>query len=226
MHRPPSSWTPPRRPATGRDAAVPSPSVPIGLCAAWSRHAAELAVPLGAALERWEETPTTRQMVADGLLVRLLPGIHIPPDMLDGAVPRVLALGCALGERLQAHHVVAGPSAAWVILGGTPPSPAELLSPAHRGEIAGVHQRYSRLLPREVETLGGAPVTTPERTAMDLLRFAPDGVARPALHRLVDAGHLAPEAVARRLDGLRRHPGARAARRRLERMLAAPAGAA
>lgn len=191
----------------------------IGLCAAWSRHAAELAVPLGAALQRWEETPSTHALVADGYLTRILPGIFLPPDLLRSAVQRALALGCALGGQLQAHHVIAGPSAAWVVLGGPPPPYAELLSPAHRGDQAGVVLRHARLQPDEVETIGGAPVTIPVRTAIDLLRFAPSWVAEPTLQRLVAAGHAQVPQIRQRLHRMYRHPGVQAARDRLEQML-------
>ncbi|MGP9539976.1 hypothetical protein ACT3SP_18440 [Brachybacterium sp. AOP43-C2-M15] len=203
----------------GRRATGPPP-VPIGLCAAWSRHAAELAVPIGGALQRWEETPSTRVMVAEGQLVRLLPEIFLPPDLLCGAVERALALGCAMGAHLQSHHVIAGPSAAWVVLGGAPPSPAELLSPAHRGERAGLVLRHARLHPGDVETIGGAPVTVPVRTAMDLLRFAAAPVAGPALRGLVAAGHMEVDEVRERLRRMHRHPGVQAARDRLEALLA------
>lgn len=199
----------------------PDESAPpsVGLCAAWSRHAAELAVPLGAALQRWDETPATHGLIVDGKLQRILPGIFLPPDLLRTAVQRALALGCAMGGHLQAHHVIAGPSAAWVVLGGMPPPYAELLSPAHRGDLAGVVLRHSRLLPGDVETVGGAPVTVPVRTALDLLRFAPPWVAEPALHRLLDSGHAQAEEIRLRLRTMHRYPGVQAARDRLEKIL-------
>lgn len=194
-------------------------NVPIGLCAAWSSHAAELAVPLGAALERWEETPATDRLVAEGYLHRLLPGVFLPPDMLRSAVDRALALGCALGAHLQAQHVIAGPSAAWVVIGGTPPEQVELLSSAHRGDLAGVVLRHSRLLPQDIETVGGAPVTSPVRTALDLLRFAPSWIAEPALRHLVETGHARLAEIRHRLHAMHRYPGVLGARERLEQML-------
>lgn len=190
--------------------------VPIGLCAAWSRHAAELAVPMGTALQRWEETPPTRVLVAEGHLTRLLPGRYVPPDLLRTAVQRALALGCALGAQLQSHHVIAGPSAAWVLLGGVPPAPAELLSSAHRGDVAGVVMRTARLGAQEVETLGGSPVTVPVRTAIDLLRFSPAPVAASLVRGLVDSGHVEVEEIRQRLARMHRHPGVQTARDRLE----------
>lgn len=216
----------PRRIITASRAIRTPPPPRTGLCAAWSHHAAELAVPLGANLEHWEETPSAWAMVQERLLSRLLPGIFLPPDLLETAVHRTLALGCALGGRLQSYHVVAGPSAAWVALGGDPPAPAELLSPAHRGSILGVTVRTARLQPREVETIGGAPVTQPLRTAVDLLRFSPDHVAGPALNSLVDSGHVTEAAIRLRLADMERHPGARAARDRVGHLLGLTAQAA
>lgn len=176
-------------------------------------------MPIGTALQTWEESPSTRVLVAEGHLARLLPGRYLPPDLLRSAVGRALALGCALGSRLQSHHVIAGPSAAWVVLGGRPPATAELLSPAHRGELAGVVLRHARLQPEDVETVGGAPVTIPVRTAVDLLRFAPAAVAAPLLKRLVDSGHVEADEMRQRLFRMHRHPGVRAARNRLEAVL-------
>ena len=206
-------WDPPPAPV------ITSAARPIGLCAAWSHHAAELALALGGDLQRWEETPTTAAMVGRGELARLRPGIFLPPDLLDSAVRRALAVGCALGEHLQPHHVIAGPTAAWVHLGGIPPAPLELLSPSHRGVLAGVVQRHARLAPGEIDTLGGAPVTTPRRTAVDLLRFSPEETARPLLRGLERAGLVEAEEVRAHLHRLHRHPGVQAARERLARIL-------
>lgn len=209
-----------------RTIAAPPPPPRTGLCAAWSHHAAELAVPIGAGLQRWEENPSTAAMVREDLLARVLPGVFLPPDLLRTAIERALALGCALDEQLQSYHVIAGPSAAWVLLGGQPPAPAELLSSAHRGSIIGATVRTARLHPHEVETIGGAPVTSPVRTAVDLLRFGPDHVADPALRGLLGSGHLTERAMHRQLQVMARLPGARAARARWEVLLGGLAHAA
>lgn len=226
MITPNGATGPPRRTLTRPRRASPPPPPRTGLCAAWSHHAAELAVPIGVNLQRWEENPSTWAMIQERLLARLLPGIFLPPDLLGTAVQRALALGCALGGQLQPYHVIAGPSAAWVLLGGAPPAPAELLSSAHRGSIIGATVRTARLHPHEVETIGGAPVTAPLRTAVDLLRFCPDDVAEPALRRLVGSGHATEPAIRRQLARMGRHPGARAARERLAELLGGLAQAA
>lgn len=211
-----------RSPAAAATRSVGPPPARTGLCAAWSHHAAEIAVPLGPELVRWEESPTSWGMVQERLMVRLLPGIFVPPDLLGSAVQRALLLGCALGGQLQPHHVIAGPSAAWVLLGGEPPSPAEILSSAHRGSILGVRVRTAKLHPREVETIGGAPVTGPLRTAVDLLRFSPDHVAGPLLRVLVEDGYVREIEIHRRLARLERYPGVSSARDRLGPLLAVP----
>lgn len=197
------------------------PAPPPGAaCAAWSFHAAELAVDVAGLIHEWEETPAVAVMVADGELVRLLPGSFVPPDLLSNPVDRVISLGCAIGPRLRAHHVVAGVSAAWVLLGGQPPSPAELLSMAHRSTVAGVVIRHAQLRSGDVEIIGGAPVTEPARTAVDLLRFERDPEALELVCRLVDEGHVTAEGVRMRLAAMRRHPGARAADAMLAQILA------
>jgi hypothetical protein len=103
-----------------------------------------------------------------------------------------------------------------VVLGGQPPSPAELLSATRRGTLAGVVLRHARIRPGEIETVGGAPVTVPVRTALDLLRFSPVPVAAPLLDRLVASGHLEERDVDRHLQRMHRHPGIRLARERWE----------
>lgn len=184
-------------------------------CAAWSQHAAELAEPVAAGIERLEESPSTQVLVRDGVVVRLLPGLYLPPDLLGSALGRALALGAATGDLLREDHVIAGASAAWVLLGGAPPDPAEMLSRAHRGPVAGVLVRSGRIGPEEVETLGGAPVTTPLRTAVDLLVIDPSPGRTRLVGRLLHEGHLDGEEVTGRLAGMRSHPGARGARDRL-----------
>lgn len=200
----------------------PGPRMPLlgPACFAWSRHAAELAVPVSRALERWEDTPTTARMVADGYLVRLLPGIYVPPDVVGTAVGRALAVGSALGTSLRPHHVLAGVTAAWVVLGGTAPVQVELISTAHRGPIAGTIQRGARVAMDEVETVGGAPLTIPDRTAMDLLRFSPDAERLAAVSRLIAAGHASPEGIRRRLEAITHHPGSRSAQEAMDRACA------
>jgi len=197
---------------------APPPGAP---CTAWSVHAADLAADVAGLVHEWGWTPTAQALEAEGQLVQLLPGIFAPPDLLDSPIDRVISLGCAIGSRLRPHHVVAGASAAWVNVGGPPPAPAELLSMAHRSTVAGAVIRHAQLRAGDVETIGGAPVTVPARTAADLLRFerAPDSL--DLVGRLLDEGHVTAERVSARLAAMHRHPGSRAAGARLVHVLAA-----
>ena len=80
-------------------------------------------------------------------------------------------------------------------------------------------QRHARLGPGDIDTVGGAPVTTPRRTASDLLRFSPEAIARPLLRRLERAGLVEHEELRAHLHRLHRHPGVQEARERLDRAL-------
>lgn len=185
-------------------------------CSAWSLHAAELAVPVVDSLVPWPDGPAAQAMVLDGCLARLGPDLYIPPDVLHGgAVPRILALGTALGRGLRPHHVLGGISAAWVRLGGQPPPIIELISTAHRSALAGAVVRNSRLRPGEVETLAGAPLAAPTRAAFDLLRFEPSARRTAIAGALIAAGHTTGEEIEAGLARMRRHPAASAVRLRL-----------
>ncbi|MGY5764343.1 hypothetical protein ACXET9_03985 [Brachybacterium sp. DNPG3] len=185
-------------------------------CSAWSTHAAELAEPVVRALVSWPEGPGAESLVHEGLAVRLRPGLYVPPDVLaGGAVPRILAVGAALGTWLRPHHVVTGITAAWVRLGGHPPASIEIVSTTHRGALAGTMLRNSRLRPHEVETLAGAPLTVPARTCFDLLRFDPSPARTAAAAGLIAAGHVTAEEAEQALASMRRHPAAPAVRLRL-----------
>ncbi len=180
-------------------------------CAVWSGHSMTLAEPIAAELVHWPDTPTTAMMVRDGLLVPLMPEIYIPPDTVPTATARVLALGCALGSRLRADHIVVGPSAAWVHSGKYQPTIPVLSSTSHRAVISGVMTRHLSLVSGDVETLGGAPVTTPVRTAVDLLRDRRDPIASARVIAMVDSGHLDLRAVPATLDRFWGQPGTRRA---------------
>lgn len=188
-------------------------------CSAWSRHAAELAAPLVEELQEWPESPTMDSLVADGYLERLVPGVFAPPDVLGTAMRRALLLGAAIGRDLRQHHVIAGASAQWVLCGGPAPAPAELLTTAHRSPLGGVLVRHSRLATGDVETLGGAPLTSPVRTAIDLLRFSTLDAAVRGVRVLLAAGHVMESQVDAELATLPHHYLTRTARERWDAVL-------
>lgn len=211
--------SPPRPPAAaGGDLPGQDGAGAAAACAAWSRHAADLAAGVAGQIQPWPESPATRSMVLRGELLRLRAGMYVPPGACASAVDRAVAVGCAVGPALRSHQVIAGTSAAWVLLGGIPPDPMELISPSHRTVIAGVVVRQSVLAPQDVEMIGGAPITVPARTAVDLLRLHARHVAVTAVEDLVASGHLDLREVRRRLDRLHGAPFARRAQELLDRL--------
>lgn len=121
--------------------------------------------------------------------------------------------------------VASGRSAAW-IWGATsrPPSPIEVsVPPTVRLRVdPDVRLREVRLPVDDTVRLGRTRVTTPERTAVDLLR-APgpfDATARDALRGLVAIEAVSTADVRRRLDALGTIPMVRQAARRLDRATA------
>lgn len=138
------------------------------------------------------------------------------------AEPQVPALRAAAHAwRIPDRRLVAGGrSAAW-IWGATAREPAvpEVVAPPNlRVRVdADVRLREVRLEDGDVVVLGTVRVTTPLRTALDLLRapgpFAAD--ARDCLQGLVAIGVADPDAVRARLDALGTVPMVRQAARRL-----------
>lgn len=203
--------TPLTAPPAACPQALPEP------CAAWSLHAADLARDLAPRIQPWPADPATQALVLDGVLLRLREDLHVPAVDCASSVDRAVAVGCALGPALRGHHVIGGATAAWVLLGGSPPDPLELVSPSHRAVLAGVAFLHGELAPGDVELLGGAPITVPGRTALDLLRRRPAHVALPLVAALLRSGHLDAREVQRRLGRLQGTPHTRRAQELLER---------
>ncbi|MDT0209450.1 type IV toxin-antitoxin system AbiEi family antitoxin [Curtobacterium sp. BRD11] len=122
--------------------------------------------------------------------------------------------------------VVSGRSAAW-IWGATsrPPSPVEVsVPPTVRIRVdPDVRLREVRLPAEDTVLVGPIRVTSPERTAVDLLRApgAFDASARDALRGLVAIGVVRVDEVRRRLAALGTIPMVRQAARRLDQAIAA-----
>lgn len=110
-------------------------------------------------------------LVRDGHVVPLHEDVGLP-----AGVPATPALrAAALAGRVASREAVARASAVWVHLGGPPP-----------GRVHAV--AVAAMAPREVVVLGGVRVTTPRRTALDVLALEPPDVARALLGRLARAG--------------------------------------
>ncbi len=163
-------------------------------------------------------TPRTyHRWVAD------LPGPAPAPGvrLVDGRPSSEARLRAAL-DAIGPEALVAGRSALWVHGVVTAPRPLEVVAPhavRWRGDRLGVHLRRSRtLLAEDAVEVDGWPVTSPERTALDLAaELSPE--ARVAL--VVDLAFSGRTAVSRLRDRVDRTPtafGARALSRTLDEL--------
>lgn len=168
----------------------------------------------------WADDAGSLGALHEGSLVLLRPGCAVPRDLVRTSAARAVAVGCAAGADLRAEHVIGGRSAAWVWAGGEPPPELELHTLGRPIPAAGisVHQP-ALLLAREIERIGGCPVTSPVRTACDILRFSDEESALTWCRRLLDSGQLDP---ARMPSALRRIGGLPHAVRARERWDALP----
>src|SRR5690625_3425682 len=157
------------------------------------------------------ELRSSAAAVYEGLLHEVAPGTWAPRDLLR--TPRQRAE--SLAPLLPAQAVVIRASAAWVHAGAIPPRQVTVALPRGGGTPRRhVVTHVARLPPEATATIGGIAVTTPLRTACDLLRFAPEDVAFARLRALLRAGLPVDdvEVEVHRMGGL---PGARRAARLL-----------
>lgn len=141
--------------------------------------------------------------VAAGLLTRgvlrgprfqkLFPDVYAPAHLENDLLLRSRGAGVLVAER----GVVAGYSAAELLgaSSGAEDAPAEVLLTTPRRQsygCQGVRVHRDRVEPDEITRIGGVAVTTPERTAFDLARWAPTLTERVAAvdalayHRRID----------------------------------------
>ncbi|MET1034434.1 MAG: type IV toxin-antitoxin system AbiEi family antitoxin [Arthrobacter sp.] len=164
-------------------------------------------------------------MAADGVLRRVLPGAYVLPGAADGPELRSAAAGALVGPRLRGG-ALGRLTAAWIY--GCAPVPLELevLVPRfHRSTLGGdpipVRLSEARLLPADRRVLGGVPVTSPARTALDVAFHSPEEHARPALARLAGAPGLGCPAghLLRLIEETTRRPGRHRAQRLVRELL-------
>lgn len=162
-----------------------------------------------AALQRWAATGEITHIAGD---------VFLPTDML----PRMPQRVAALAALVPPHATVARAAAAWVWGGPLPPSVEVVIPPgASRRMPPGVTAHQDTRLPQDqvhrFET-GPLTVTTPARTALDLLG-AGVPAAEPALawlrRTLVDDAE-----ILALLDLRYRYPGTRELRARVSAALA------
>ncbi|SDQ05627.1 type IV toxin-antitoxin system AbiEi family antitoxin [Quadrisphaera sp. DSM 44207] len=129
------------------------------------------------------------------------------------------ARAAALARRLPPGAAVARSTAAW-LQGFDPrapdqadaPLPLECVVPvgATPPRRPGVVARQSLLLPGDVVDVDGVPVTSPDRTALDLLRHLRPHMGLAVLDAMTAASAAAPDALLERLAGM---PGQRSVAR-------------
>ena len=131
-------------------------------------------------------------LVKTGRLRQVLRGVY-----LDAQVPDDLASRAAcLALRLPPSAVVARLSAAWLygVDGRAPdqlalPPPVECVVPPGRQPLRRPGVRcYTASLADDCTEIGGVPVTTPLRTALDLLRWLPPHMGLAVADALAGAG--------------------------------------
>lgn len=172
---------------------------------------------LGSVLDA-SELPLAELQAArlDGHLIACA-GRYLTIDAPDAAEVRASLMHGGRSDRV----IVELRSAAWVH-GVVPRPPAvtqlcvSVSARTHRGPGGGL--REVRFEPGDLVSLGGVLVTSPLRTALDLVRTADDrehADHRDALHELLCLAHTSPRRAMELLDGRRKLPGKARALRRL-----------
>jgi len=126
-------------------------------------------------------------LVRDGQLVPLRDDVALPARVRPTPALRAAALAPLVPPRCA----VARAAAAWVHVGGAPPARVDVVAPAGArvpDPAPGRTGAAATLPDADVVLLGGVRVTTPRRTAVDLLSHDPPAVALPLVAQLRAAG--------------------------------------
>jgi hypothetical protein len=170
------------------------------------------------------EAREAQRLLDDGLLVPLLLDVVVAVGAVPGRDLRAAALRLVMSERLHASGAtVAQEAAAWFWAAGPPPryvdvviAPGRVRSP---WPYVLVHER--RMPARDIvriEARDGSPlaVTSPARTAADLLRTLPEPLALDASVLLAGHTGVGPAEIAACLGAMPRARGVARARRMLD----------
>lgn len=208
------------RPAAllGSFTAGPAPAPVAVVATAWGEDASRFvsAMASGPLCRTASDTERT-SLRRDGIGRELFGPVWCPRGYRASAAVRAAAVALAIGVELRGDMVISDDAACWVFTGHTPPSHIDVIV-GSRCRRAGVRTHESTLSDRDVERIGACPVTTPVRTALDLVLRAAPSHALEQIGRLEAAGHLDLRAV--------RTAGAAANRTlavRTERLLGRPA---
>jgi len=167
---------------------------------------------------------TLRALVLDGDLAPIGAGFQ-PIDLPTTDAIRAASIAPRVPSRLAPGLIgVAGRTAAWV-WGAAPVLAEPLTVLVRRGgrmpavDQPGAHLHGVELAADELVRLGGLLVTTPARTAIDLLREPPGRYDAALVARLLRERRIRPETLQRTLAAPGRLRGRRIARRRLQLLL-------
>jgi hypothetical protein len=156
-----------------------------------------------------------RSLEREGLVRTILgDDIYVASHITDCPSTRARAIHVLIPEAVLALCTVAGPAAAWVMLGGAQPTQIDVLVPprVRRRADPPVVLHQSALPPEHVMSYADLALTTPIRTAVDLARTESPVRAWAWLDRLTRLGVTADDAL-RCLSQLHHRRGVRRAQR-------------
>ena len=154
----------------------------------------------------------------DGLLVEVWPGVLRARDLTPGPGERVDAVRAFVPR----GGVLARQSAVWVHTGASRPDRLDVVLTGTRHRSTGmVRVHAERLAEHDVVHVGGAPVTAPARTAVDVARWCPPRDVAAWVGALARSGLTGAE-VAVALETATGLPGVSRARELLARALPVP----
>lgn len=153
-----------------------------------------------------------RQLLASGVIRRVIHGVYARADLDDTMELRIEAIATVVDPR----HVVVDRTAAWihgvdVLLFAehefVPPVETCALRGRHPTERAAADGRRRDLVPDDITVVGGVRVTTPLRTAMDLGCNLRRRDAMAALIAIAREHGITPAQIRQRLPRFRRRRG-------------------
>jgi len=147
----------------------------------------------------------------------VLPGVYLAVDVAETPAVRAAAVREVLPPEVLAAGVLCAETAVWLLCGGEPPWPLDLVIPRRGGGprvrgVEGLRVHEQRLYAQDTEPVAGLAVTTAVRTAVDLARELPVAEAVLRFTRLSAATGLQPREVTGYLRRLGPVPGLRSAR--------------
>lgn len=143
-----------------------------------------VAVVIGPGAAPDEAAIAHRGSIYDGLLGSTPAANLVATDLLDGADARARFLA----PLVPPGAAVARQAAVWVHTGRLRPAQPAVLVPPHRRIHTGVRAHRQAIAPGDVVLVGAVEVTTPVRTAVDLLCFASEQLAVAGVRVLLAAG--------------------------------------